>query len=94
MLGLDTGNRYKVSGQVTHVSPPTEGGEGSVGFTWGWHDDDDIRGEESHVTFSVSPTETGARFVLTHRNLSTLEAAQSHSRGWLSTLNKLDAYMA
>ena len=93
MIGLDSGNRFKNSGQVTHVRPPSQGSEGSVGFTWAWHDDDDIRGAESHVTFTVSATETGARLVLTHRDLATMEAAQSHTRGWLSTLGKLDAFI-
>ena len=50
----------KVSGQVTHVDPPR-----SVGFTWGWHDDDGTRGSESHVTMTVVPTNSGARLVLT-----------------------------
>ena len=87
LTGSD-GGRYKMSGQVTHVTPGQ-----SVGFTWAWHDDEDIRGAESHVTFTVSATETGARLVLTHRDLATMEAAQSHTRGWLSTLGKLDAFI-
>lgn len=90
MRGLDTGQLFKVSGVVTLVNPPASKSPGSVGFSWAWHDDDDKRGAESHVTFTVSETATGARLVLHHRNLPDLEAAQSHSRGWLSTLNKLD----
>lgn len=90
MVGKESGDPFKVSGQVTHVRPPESGGEGSVGFTWGWHDGDDNRGAESHVTFNVAPTETGARFTLSHRQLDTLESSQNHGRGWLSTLNKLD----
>ncbi len=93
MIGTDSGNRFKVSGQVTHVSPPDAGGVGSVGFTWAWHDEADARGPESHVTFAVQPIDTGARFTLTHRNLATLEAAQNHSRGWLSTLSRLDRFI-
>ncbi|WP_424987983.1 SRPBCC family protein [Microbulbifer sp. S227A] len=94
MVGKDSGDRFKVSGQVTHVRPPQADDTGSVGFTWGWHDDNDNRGAESHVTFAVAPTETGARLTLTHRQLDTLEASQSHGRGWLSTLNKLDRMLA
>lgn len=93
MIGLDSGDRYKVSGVVTHVRPPVTGGAGSVGFTWAWHDGDDRRGVESHVTFAVSATDTGARFVLSHRDLPDMEAAQSHSRGWLSTLTRLDRHI-
>lgn len=89
MIGLDSGNRFKVSGQVTHVQPP-EDGSGSVGFTWAWHDDQDQRGHESHVTFSVQPTDTGARLILTHRGLASEEQSLSHESGWQSTLSKLD----
>ncbi|KGM49713.1 SRPBCC family protein [Pseudooceanicola atlanticus] len=92
MVGKESGAQFKVSGQITHVRPP-EGGEGSVGFTWAWHDDTDQRGPESHVTFTVAETETGARLTLTHRELADTEAGQAHSRGWLSTLRKLDFFL-
>lgn len=78
------GQRYKVSGQVTHVTPPR-----SVGFTWAWHDDSDTRGAESHVTFTIEETDIGARLVIDHRDLGDDEASASHERGWTSTLNKL-----
>lgn len=94
MIGKESGDVFKVSGQVTSVRPPAHGAAGSVGFTWAWHDDTDVRGGESHVTFTVSATDTGARLTLSHRDLADLEAAQSHSRGWLSTLGKLDRLMA
>ncbi|WP_171132101.1 MULTISPECIES: SRPBCC domain-containing protein [unclassified Ruegeria] len=80
------GQRYKVSGQVTHIDPPN-----SVGFTWAWHDDQDQRGPESHVTFSVQATNEGARLVLDHRELADAEAAANHTKGWTSSLRKLEA---
>lgn len=92
MRGLESGKRFKVSGQVTSVRPPKTG-EGYVGFTWAWHDDSDARGYESHVSFTVVATETGARLTLSHRDLPDMETAQSHSRGWLATLPKLDRYL-
>ncbi len=94
MVGKDSGDVFKVSGQVTHVRPPDASGTGSVGFTWGWHDENDQRGAESHVTFAVDATESGARFTLTHRQFDTLDSSQSHGRGWMSTLNKLDRLLA
>lgn len=81
----DEGQRYKVSGQVTHVDVPN-----SVGFTWGWHDDADQRGRESHVTFTVEATDTGARLILDHRDLDDSEQSENHARGWTSALTKLD----
>lgn len=79
----------KVSGQVTHVDPPQ-----SVGFTWAWHDEDGARGAESHVTFTIMPTASGARLVLDHRGLDDSERSASHERGWASTLIKLEALLA
>jgi uncharacterized protein YndB with AHSA1/START domain len=83
MQGGD-GQQYKVSGQVTHVDPPK-----SVGFTWGWHDDQDRRGAESHVTFTVVPTASGSRLILDHRELDDSEQSARHESGWVSSLRKL-----
>lgn len=79
----------KVSGQVTHVDPPK-----SVGFTWAWHDDNDVRGVESHVTFTVTAAGSGARLVVDHRDLADADAAANHRRGWNSSLNCIAATLA
>jgi len=84
MIGRESGNRFKVSGQVTQVRPLT-----SVGLTWGWHDDADRRGAESHVTFAVARTDTGSRLTIDHRDLADAEAVASHTAGWIATLAKL-----
>jgi uncharacterized protein YndB with AHSA1/START domain len=78
------GRRLKVSGQVTHVRPPA-----SVGFTWAWHDPEDKRGAESHVTLTIVATPTGARLILDPRDLAT-DQVEPHRGGWISTLNKLE----
>jgi len=80
------GQQYKVSGQVTHVDRPR-----SVGFTWAWHDDQDQRGAESHVTLTVEPSGDGARLILDHRELGDDESAANHNQGWTSSLRKLEA---
>lgn len=85
MLGDESGRRFKVSGQVTHVDPNE-----SVGFTWGWHDDDDNRGPESHVTFTIVEAASGSRLIIDHRDLTDDEQGAGHERGWLSTLAKLE----
>lgn len=89
MIGNDSGKRFKVSGHVTHVDPPR-----SVGFTWAWHDDDDQRGHESHVTFTVEETASGARLVIDHRDLDSAEMVENHKMGWTSSLSKLPALFA
>ncbi len=83
------GQRYKVSGQVTHVTPPK-----SVGVTWAWHDDSETRGVESHVTFTIEQTSHGARLMIEHRELGDDEISANHEQGWSSSLRKLDMLMA
>lgn len=80
------GQQFKVSGQVTHLDAPK-----SVGFTWGWHDDDDQRGAESHVTFTIIETVSGARLVIDHRELGDDEISANHESGWTSSLRCLAA---
>jgi uncharacterized protein YndB with AHSA1/START domain len=82
----DDGQTFKVSGQVTRVDEPN-----SVSFTWAWHDENDKRGEESHVTLNLRANDDGTtRFVLHHQQLSDQEAAGNHERGWTSSLRKLE----
>ncbi len=76
--------RFKMSGYVTHVDPPK-----SVGFTWGWHDETDQRGAESHVTFTVVPTSAGARLIVDHRDLPDGDIGARHEAGWTATLLRL-----
>ncbi|MEM8776091.1 MAG: SRPBCC domain-containing protein [Pseudomonadota bacterium] len=83
------GNKYKVSGQVTHVDSPR-----SIGFTWGWHDaETDERGAESHVTMTVVETALGARLIIEHRDLSDQDAAAGHESGWTSSLRSLAKFL-
>lgn len=89
VLKNDEGQQYKMSGHVTHVDPPK-----SVGFTWGWHDPEDNRGAESHVTFTVVATATGSRLLIDHRDLGDDEISTNHERGWSSALRKLSAHLS
>ncbi len=84
------GKRFKVSGRVTRVSPPA-----LVAFTWGWHDENDSRGHESHVMIELEDTGDGrTRLMLHHRGLADEESAGSHESGWTSSLRKLEAQFA
>ena len=88
MVGPE-GQRYKVSGQVTHSNAPH-----SIGISWAWHDDDDNRGDESHVTFTISPSEQGATLTIVHRDLHDEDAAKNHNDGWTSSVRKLERLAA
>lgn len=80
----DDGNHFKHSGQVTHVDPPL-----SVGFTLGWHDSDDKRGVESHVTFRVQEIAGGAKLIIEHRELPSADIAARYEQGWGEPLDRL-----
>lgn len=82
------GNRFKVSGQITHVTPPR-----SIGYTWAWHDDADQRGEESFVTLTVESVDKGAKLIVEHRGLGDDDIGASHTQGWNSSLSSLATYL-
>jgi uncharacterized protein YndB with AHSA1/START domain len=83
------GKRYKVSGQVTEVSPPR-----AVAYTWGWHDETDARGPESRVRIELRPAAGGTEFVLTHSGLPDDASRDNHRLGWSSSLEKLARRLA
>lgn len=85
MMDAD-GHKYKVTGEVIDVARPE-----FVEFTWGWHDENDLRGHDSRVRFEVHPAGTGkTRFVLIHSGLADEESAKNHEMGWTSSLRKLE----
>jgi len=80
------GATFKVSGEVTTVSPHDR-----VAFTWAWHDETGQRGRDSQVIIDL--TEVGkdsTRLVLTHNDLADEESARNHDMGWTSSLKKLE----
>lgn len=80
------GGRYKVTGQVLQVDPPYR-----VELSWGWHDENDERGHESHVCFEITPDgKGGSLFRLIHKKLADEESAANHKVGWTSSLIKLE----
>ena len=86
----DKGQKFTVSGQVTSVDAPN-----SVGFTWAWHDENDQRGEESHVVISLADNGDGTTsLTLHHLQLFNAEAAENHNQGWTSSLRKLERMAA
>ena len=88
VLIMGDGTRYKVSGHITHVTPPR-----SIGYTWGWHDEADQRGEESFVTLTVEPAAKGSKLIIDHRGLGDDEIGTSHTQGWNSSLASLATFL-
>jgi uncharacterized protein YndB with AHSA1/START domain len=58
-------------------------------FTWGWDDDDGVRGHETEVTVTLEPTPGGTRLKLVQQLFQTSEARNQHNGGWTSSFNKL-----
>ncbi len=84
------GQKFTVSGQVTHVDAPN-----AVGFTWAWHDENGKRGDESHVMIALSANADGTtEFLLHHRELADDAASAAHSDGWTSSIRKLERLAA
>ncbi|WP_435310154.1 SRPBCC family protein [Primorskyibacter sedentarius] len=84
------GGRYKMSGQVTKVVPPS-----LVAFTWGWHDENDARGAESHVMITLDALDGDrTRLVLRHEDLQPGPQRDNHSKGWAATLARLEKALA
>lgn len=80
------GKQFKVSGNVTSVNAPH-----SVAFTWAWHDENDTRGNDTHVTISLTArADGGTDFMLYHTDLVDEESAANHLHGWTSSLVKLE----
>jgi len=84
------GNRFKVSGHVTTVSPVDR-----VAFTWAWHDENDVPGDESQVIINlVAIGENQTKLTLGHYGLGDDEIAKNHEMGWTSSLRKLERMAA
>ena len=82
----DQKQRWKVSGTVTHIDPPT-----ALAFTWAWHDENDARGEETIVRITLSKAANNTTRLQLHQStFSNEEARNNHKEGWTSSLRKLD----
>ena len=62
----------------------------TLALTWRWHDDTD----ESLLTMTFEPIETGTRFTLRHENFASEESRAAHEQGWNDCLDRLPGYLA
>jgi uncharacterized protein YndB with AHSA1/START domain len=84
MLGVQTGNRYEVSGVYTELARPER-----LAFTWAWTLDDGSRGPETEVTVAIAPEGRGSRVTLVHAGFADQSDRDGHATGWDSTLASL-----
>ncbi len=59
-------------------------------FTWVWEAPTDGAGEETLVSLSFDPTDSGTRLTLLHERFSSQELADRHHWGWNETFEKLE----
>jgi uncharacterized protein YndB with AHSA1/START domain len=85
---LEVGPGYGASGEFVELDPPSR-----LVYTWGW---EAVDGKENAVPPGSSTVEIelvaagdGTRLRLTHRDLPTTEAADSHGSGWDHYLARL-----
>ena len=80
------GGHHRVSGEVLQVDPPR-----SVEFTLIVHSPEGPPSIDSVVRFEICPTDTGAsQFLLIQTGLSDEEFVRGSTRGWVSTLGRLE----
>ena len=73
MMNAD-GKRFKVSGEVTEVTPPH-----AVEFTWGWHDDHRRPRPGEPGAHRARPAPGGTEFLMTHAASPATRAAPTTS---------------
>ncbi len=88
------GGRYRVevipgqvaSGEFLEIDPPRR-----LVYTWGWEPGSrsPVAAGSTTVVFELQPHGKGTRLRLTHRDLPSREAAESHAHGWEHYLERL-----
>ena len=74
------GKDHTVSGIYRVIEPPRR-----VVFTWGWDDDNGMRGHETEVTVTFAPAPGGTRMVLLQQNFADKDSRGRHDHGWTSS---------
>jgi len=75
---------HTARGEFVELDPPHR-----LVFTWGWENEEGVPPGSSTVEIELTADETGTNLHFVH-NLSSAEAAQSHSVGWDHYLPRLE----
>jgi len=78
------GTLHTVSGVYRAIEPPRR-----LVFTWGWDDDNGMRGHETEVTVTFEPAPGGTRLTLLQQTFQDQDARDKHSLGWNSSFDCL-----
>lgn len=78
------GECLTASGIYRSIEPPRR-----LVFTWGWDDENGVRGPETEVTVTFEPAPGGTRMVLQQQTFETKESRDDHRTGWSSSFDRL-----
>jgi uncharacterized protein YndB with AHSA1/START domain len=84
-MRMPSGALHTVSGVYRVIEPPRR-----LVFTWGWDDDNGVRGHETEVTVTFEAAPGGTKLVLQQQAFESAEQRDRHGSGWSSTLNCLE----
>ena len=76
-----------LGGKFIYIEPPKQ-----ICFTWVWEEPDIHAGINSLVTVDFLEIKRQTKLVITHENLSTLQATERHIQGWNGTLIRLNRF--
>lgn len=83
------GKLYTASGIYRAIERPQR-----LVFTWGWDDEDGMRGHDTEVTVTFEPAPGGTRLLLLHQTFEDAESRDDHRVGWSSALDGLGRLFA
>ncbi|HTI01012.1 MAG TPA: SRPBCC domain-containing protein [Acidisoma sp.] len=85
------GREHESTGEYTEVAKPTR-----LAMTWRWTEGGEAQeaGEESRVEIDLRPIDTGTELTFTHSRLQTEVSRDSHKKGWIGALDKLERQFA
>lgn len=82
------GDGHVVSGVYREISPPNR-----LVMTWAWEQDGQ-RGHETVIEVTFEPTSVGTKMRLVQSVFESTDSRDSHGKGWSSTFNDLERYLA
>jgi len=86
-MRMPSGALHTVSGVYRAIEPPRR-----LVFTWGWDDDNGVRGHETEVTVTFEPAPGGTKLVLQQQTFETADLRDRHNLGWSSSFDCLERF--
>jgi uncharacterized protein YndB with AHSA1/START domain len=89
VMKLPDGNQPEVSGVYRAIEKNKR-----LVFTWAWKQEDGSRGHETEVTITFEPVGKHTKLTLVQTLFAEEEHRDNHSKGWESSFNSLEKYLA